>query len=166
MKISIIVAVSENNVIGVSNQLPWHLSNDLKYFKSITQGHSIIMGRKTYDSIGRPLPNRENIIITSSKAIFDSALIIKNSIDDAINYCKEKNLDEVFIIGGDTIYKQTIDIAHKIYYTKVHTVIENGNAFFPILEKEKWKLMTSLPLQLKDEKNEYNHTFETYERIV
>lgn len=163
MEISIIVATSKNNVIGVNNQLPWHLPADLKYFKSLTNGHPIIMGRKTYDSIGRPLPNRENIIITRDKNFTSNDLVIKDSIDEAIEQCK--NQDEVFIIGGDTIYKQTIDIATKLYITRVDTIIENGDAFFPEINVTEWE-KTSVEHFEKDEKNKFDYSFEVYVRIA
>ncbi len=166
MTISIIVAASENNVIGVNNDLPWRLSNDLKFFKQKTTGHSILMGRKTFDSIGKALPNRENIIITRNKNFEMDNCIVKNSIEEAILYCKEKNKDEIFIIGGDMIYKQSLHLANKIYLTRVHTEIKNGTAFFPVLENETWQKEIEIIHFKKDEKNEYDHSFETYFRIL
>jgi dihydrofolate reductase len=164
MKLSIIVAVSENNVIGIDNQLPWHLPADLKYFKNLTTGHTILMGRKTFESIGRPLPNRENIVITRDEQFQHEGIIIKHSIEDAIHYCRSK-MDEVFIIGGDTIYQQTISWVNRIYYTRVHVLIENGTAFFPELNMEEWKMVQS-DYFLKDEKNQYDYTFEVYDRML
>lgn len=163
LNISIIVATSKNNVIGVNNQLPWHLPADLKYFKSLTNGHSIIMGRKTYDSIGRPLPNRENIVITRDKKFTSNDLIIKHSIEEAIEHCNGQ--EEVFIIGGDTIYKQTLAIANKLYITRVDIVIENGDAFFPEINDEEWKKVSVEDYE-KDEKNKFDYSFEVYERIA
>jgi dihydrofolate reductase len=162
MTLSIIVAVSENHVIGVDNQLPWHLPADLKYFKSLTTGHPIIMGRKTFESIGRPLPNRENIVITRDLNFKHEGLVIKNTIEEAVNYCRHKD-EEIFIIGGDTIYKQMLPWVNTIYYTKVHTIIENGTAFFPVLNFEEWRMVKS-DYFVKDEKNEFDYTFEVYER--
>ncbi|MBK7763735.1 MAG: dihydrofolate reductase [Bacteroidetes bacterium] len=163
MEISIIVAVSKNQVIGVNNQLPWHLPADLKYFKNLTLHHPILMGRKTFDSIGRALPKRENIVITRNANFSNEGVMVKNSIDDAIEYCKENNYDEVFIIGGDTIYKQCLSIATKIYLTKVDIEIPNGNAFFPKLNDIEWELISSVDGEL-DEKNVLNHTFEVYQK--
>jgi dihydrofolate reductase len=163
VNISIIVATSKNNVIGVKNQLPWHLPADLKYFKSLTNGHSIIMGRKTYDSIGRPLPNRENIIITRDENFSSDDLIVTHSIEEAIQHCK--NQAEVFIIGGDTIYKQTLSIATKLYITRVDTMIEDGDAFFPEITDVNWKKVSEAHFE-KDEKNEFNYCFEVYERMT
>ena len=163
MKLSLIVAVSENQVIGRDNQLPWHLPADLKYFKSLTTGHTILMGRKTYESIGKPLPNRENIVITRDTSFKPEGVVVKHSLEDALHFCATKE-DEVFIIGGDSIYKQALSWANKIYYTRVHCILEDGNAFFPELNLEEWKLLSSTYL-VKDEKNEYDCTFEVYERI-
>ncbi len=163
MNISIIVAISTNHVIGVDNKLPWHLPADLQYFKTLTIGHPILMGRKTYDSIGRPLPNRENIIITQNRTFHSNNLIIKHSIEEAIDYCIEKGYEDVFIIGGDGIYKQTISIADTLYITRVDINIENGTAFFPEIDKDKWKLISS-DSRTKDDKNKYNYTFEVYEK--
>lgn len=163
MNISIIVATSKNNVIGLNNQLPWHLPADLKYFKSLTNGHSIIMGRKTYDSIGRPLPNRENIIITRDKNYSSAELVIKHSIEEAIQHCNGQ--EEVFIIGGDTIYKQTIAVATRLYITRVDTIIENGDAFFPEINNEEWENVSAEHFT-KDDKNKFDYSFEIYERIA
>ena len=121
MKISLLVAVSENNVIGVNNQLPWHLPADLQYFKQLTLEHTIIMGRKTFDSIGKPLPKRENIVITRNNSFKVDGVIAFQTIEDALAYCNNK--DEVFIIGGDEIFKQFVNRADFIYRTKVHTYI-------------------------------------------
>jgi dihydrofolate reductase len=162
MKVSIIVASSLNDVIGVNNQLPWHLPADLKYFKNLTTGHAIVMGRKTFDSIGRALPNRENIVITRSKKKSNESIIFAHSIEESLDYCNK--FDEVFIIGGDNIYQQTIGTANLIYRTKVHTIITAGEAFFPILDATIWQLSSS-DFHAKDDKNEFDYTFEIYERI-
>lgn len=163
MKISIIVAVSLNHVIGVDNQLPWHLPADLQYFKSLTLDHTIIMGRKTFESIGRPLPKRENMVITRDPDYVLENVVVMNSIEKAIEYCKNKEQEEVFIIGGDTIYKQTLALADQLYITKVDTLIENGTAFFPTIDLNEWQLLSSITHH-KDEKNQFDYTFEHYEK--
>jgi dihydrofolate reductase len=160
--ISLLVAVSENQVIGVNNQLPWHLPNDLKYFKKLTTGHTIIMGRKTFDSIGKPLPNRTNVVITRNKQFHVEGIICKHSITEALE--DNNSADEVFIIGGDTIYKQSLAYCDRVYLTRVHTIIANGDAFFPELKLDEWKL-TSSEEGILDEKNILPHTFEIYDRI-
>ena len=163
MTLSIIVAISTNNVIGTDNQLPWHLPADLQYFKSLTVDHPILMGRKTYDSIGRPLPKRTNIVITRDQSFHHDGLQITNSIDEAIDFCRAKNYDEVFIIGGDTIYNQTIHLADKLYITRVETHIENGTAFFPLIDMNQWKRISSEERK-SDEKNTMDMIFEVYEK--
>ena len=161
MKLSIVVACSTNDVIGINNQLPWYLPADLKFFKNTTNGHTIIMGRKTFESIGKPLPNRENIVISRAKNFEANGIIVKHSIEDAIDYCKQK--EEVFVIGGANIYAQILNKIDRIYLTRVHTIIENGDAFFSIKDTENWKLVSS-ETHTKDEKNIYDYTFEIYEK--
>lgn len=161
MNIAIIVAAAENNAIGIDNQLPWRLSADLKYFKALTTGHAIVMGRKTFDSIGKALPNRANIVITRSKNFSHDNIIVKHSIDEAIEYCNQ--FEQVFVIGGDTIYKQMLEVTETIYLTRVHTSISNADAFFPIIDLDIWKLIKS-EHHKKDDKNEFDYTFEVYQR--
>ncbi len=162
MTLSIIVAASFNRVIGVDNQLPWHLPADLKYFKSLTTNHTILMGRKTFASIGKPLPNRENIVITRDQNFHVDGVLCMHSIEEALAYCANKE-EEVFIIGGDTIYKQTLGLANKVYRTKVHTSIDDGTAYFPTLKVNEWDLISS-EYHEEDDKNEYDYTFEVYVR--
>ncbi|KXK43278.1 MAG: dihydrofolate reductase [Bacteroidetes bacterium OLB11] len=150
MNISIIVAVSENNVIGVQNQLPWHLPADLKYFKHLTTGYPIIMGRKTFDSIGKPLPNRENIVLTQNHLFAVDGVLTFHSVDEVLDYCKNKN--EVFVIGGNKIFKLFLNRSNTIYRTVVHTKIPNGDTFFSDINRDEWTLVKS-DFHTKDEKN-------------
>lgn len=159
-QISIVVAISENNAIGKDNQLLWHLPADLKHFKNITTGHTIIMGRKTYDSIGKPLPNRRNIIITRQNGLNIEGVEVVNSLDEALALCKTET--EVFVIGGAEIYKQAIAVSHRIYLTRVHQEFE-ADAFFPELDNETWKEIEKVD-HLPDEKNKFAYTFSTLER--
>ncbi len=147
VKISIIVAMAENRCIGKNNKMPWHISDDLKRFKSLTKGHHVIMGRKTFESItsylGKPLPNRENIVISRSEYLTDhDDVTIYKDIDLALKYAKAKaqkqKLDEIFIIGGAQIYTQTINQADQLYITKIHKSV-NGDAFFPAFKYDKWQ---------------------------
>ena len=163
MIISSIVAFSDNNVIGIDNELPWHLPNDLKYFKKSTSNHTIIMGRKTFESIGRPLPNRENIVITRNEKYKAEGTRCFNSISAAIKYCESKAKDEIFFIGGAQIYSECLSWTDKLYITRVHATINNGTAFFPELDWSKWTLQEQ-EKQPKDDKNLFDHTFETYLR--
>lgn len=160
MNVSLIVAVSRNNVIGKDNQLIWKLSADLKRFKSLTTGHSIIMGRKTFDSIGKPLPNRKSVIITRQADFVAEGCIVVNSLEEAL--AKTQDEEEVFIIGGGTIYKEAIAKADKIYYTKVHQDFD-GDTFFPPVNLQEWESVSRKDC-MPDEKNEYAYSFIDYKR--
>ena len=165
MIISLIAAVAENNVIGKNNNLPWHLPADMKYFRDTTMGHCVIMGRKNYESIPlkyRPLDGRTNIVVTRQKDFTAEDCIVVNSIERALDVAKEENETEVFIIGGADIYKQTIRIANKIHYTKIHHAFE-GDAFFPKID-DQWKLISKKDIQ-PDEKNKFPFSFCVYEKI-
>lgn len=134
-KLSIIVAMSSNHVIGANNTLPWHLTEDLKYFKSLTTGHTIIMGRKTYQSIGRPLPHRRNIVISRNTETSYEGMEVVHSIEDAFSITK--NDKKVFVIGGADIYKQVLDQVDLLYITEIKKSF-SGDAFFPEIDKSKW----------------------------
>ena len=164
MVVSAIVACSKNRAIGRENQIPWYLPADLKYFKKITSGHFVIMGRKTFESIGRPLPNRTNIIITHQKNFKAENCILFNSFLDAIEYANVHNQSEIFVIGGGEIYRQALAVCSKIYYTEVETEIEDATTFFPVLNEEDWS-KTYHEAYLADEKNLFNYSFNIYERI-
>ncbi|WP_449435306.1 dihydrofolate reductase [Pedobacter steynii] len=127
MMVSIVVAIAQNNAIGKNNQLLWHLPADLKHFKQITSGHTIIMGRKTYDSIGRPLPNRRNIVITRNMGLTIEGAEVVTTLEDALALCD--NEDEVFIVGGAQIYEQALAKTHRIHLTTVHQNYD-GDTFF------------------------------------
>ena len=134
-KLSIIVAMSSNRAIGINNTLPWHLSEDLKHFKSLTTGHTIIMGRKTYESIGKPLPNRRNIVVTRNLNTFYDGVEIVHSLEDAFSI--SSNDEEVFIIGGSNIYEQSLNLVKHLYITEITKAFE-GDAFFPEIDKSLW----------------------------
>jgi len=133
--LSIIVAMSSNRVIGVNNTLPWHLREDLKHFKSLTVGHTIIMGRKTYDSIGRALPNRRNIVISRNTEVSCEGSEVVHSIEDAFSI--SKNDGEVFVIGGSNIYEQALHLVDHLYITEIKKSF-SGDAFFPEINKSIW----------------------------
>jgi dihydrofolate reductase len=159
---TIVVAMGEKNEIGFENKLLWHLPTDLKHFKDITSGHPIIMGRKTYESIGKPLPNRTNIVISRKKNWFEEGVLIVGSIKEAVKFAKK--IDEnVFIIGGGNIYEQTIEIVDKLEVTLVKTDLE-ADTFFPKIDTKIWK-KTSEICHEKDEKNQYDFCFQTFEKI-
>ncbi|MFP4046634.1 MAG: dihydrofolate reductase [Bacteroidales bacterium] len=159
--LSMIVAAAENNAIGKDNKLLWHLPDDLKHFKNTTKGHHIIMGRKTFESNGRPLPKRTNIIITKNKDFTADGCLIVHSIDEALEIAKNDN--EPFIIGGETIYRQAMPLAERIYLTRVHTEIE-GDTFFPEIDENEWE-EKSREYHEKDEKHPYPFSIITLERI-
>jgi dihydrofolate reductase len=163
MIVSIIVATSLNHAIGKDNQLLWHLPADLKFFKTTTMGCPVIMGRKTFQSIGRTLPGRRNVVITRDKNFnsdnqFD--LTVVGSIDEA--FVKLHTEKEVFIIGGGEIYKQSIDSVDTIYITLVHTIID-GDVYFPEIDKSNFDLVWE-EKHLADEKNKFDFTFQKFER--
>jgi dihydrofolate reductase len=161
MTISLIVAASTNNVIGVNNQLPWHLPNDLKFFKNLTWAMPVVMGRRTFESMGKALPGRLNIVITTKKdASFENAVDV-GSVKDALFVAEEGDYKEVFIIGGGQIFNEVLSKAGKVYLTRVHTTLE-GDVFFPELDKE-WKLVWSEDHN-KDEKHKFDYTFQRWER--
>jgi dihydrofolate reductase len=155
--IKIIVAMSNNRVIGNNNELIWKLSSDLKRFKELTTGHPVVMGRKTYESIGRPLPNRRNIIITRNLEYEVEACETVSSLEEALLLSN----NDCFIIGGGEIYKQSLEVADKIYLTLVHKDFE-GDTSFPELGKE-WATIDTKDFKA-DEKNEYNYSFIEYDR--
>lgn len=163
MKLSIIVAISENNVIGKDNALLWRLSGDMQFFKRTTTGHHIIMGRKTFESLGkRLLPNRTSIVISRNQEYeMPEGGILASSIENAIS--KVLNETEAFILGGEQVYKSAIQFVDKLYVTRVHHSFD-GDAFFPEIDAKQWKLVSE-EHHCADEKNEYDYTFETYERV-
>ena len=163
MIISAIVATDINNVIGKDNDIPWRLPADLKYFKRRTLNHHIIMGRKTFESIGRPLPKRTNIIVTRNPFYIASNCLVTSSIQEALQIAKDNGEEEVFIIGGGEIYRQSIAFCNRVYLTYVDTIIENGEVFFPELPTEEWEEVSSETHQ-PDEKNEFTYTFKVLER--
>lgn len=159
--IKLIVAFSENRAIGKGNKLLWKLSNDLKRFKELTLNHPIIMGRKTFESLPKTLPNRQNIVITSQPEKLPNSVFGVKNIQDAFNLAKTFT-EDFFIIGGGEIYKQTLPLADVLEITLVHTTIE-GDTFFPEFDENDFELTTSKK-HLKDEKNEFDYTFLTYKR--
>ncbi|WP_053366875.1 dihydrofolate reductase [Bacillus sp. FJAT-27245] len=159
--ISFIWAMDKNMVIGKDNKLPWHLPEDLKFFKKSTMGHPIAMGRKTYESIGRPLPGRENIIITRNPGFSAEGCTVMNSIDEFLEYSKNKD-EEYFVIGGAEIFKEMFPVADKLYITLIHDEFP-GDTFFPEFDLDQWVLLFS-EKGPTDEKNPYDYEFRIYGR--
>lgn len=158
--IIIIAAVSENNALGKNNDLLWHLPNDFKRFKEITSGHHIIMGRKTFESFPKPLPNRTHVIITRQKNFKHEGCIVVEDLKKAIAACP--NDKDLYIIGGGEIYKQTISFADQLDITRVHHIFE-ADVFFPDIDPEIWEL-TSETFQSKDERHLFDYSFQTFVR--
>lgn len=162
--ISIVVAQAHNRVIGKKNDLPWYLPADLKHFKELTAGHTVIMGRKTFDSIyarlGGPLPNRKNIIITRDKNFTAKGAIITHSLKDALQAATDK---EVFIIGGAQIFEQAMPYVERVHLTQVDAEI-TGDVYMPELHPEEWRQIAMQKHQ-KDEKNPYDYSFLTLARM-
>ncbi|WP_257667684.1 dihydrofolate reductase [Parapedobacter tibetensis] len=159
--LSIIVAAAENNAIGKDNELLWHLPNDLKFFKQTTTGHPIIMGRKTFDSVGKPLPHRRNIIITRQPDYVIEGAEVVQSLEEAVACCKGRT--EVFIVGGAEIYRQALPLVSRVYLTRVHASME-GDRYFPELDENEWVLVSS-ESHLPDERHAHGYTFMVYERM-
>jgi dihydrofolate reductase len=162
MKISLLVAADENNVIGKDNKLPWNLPADLKYFKNLTWSMPVLMGRKTFESVGKPLPGRRNIVITHNKAWTAVGAEVAHTIKEAIAMAKESDVKEIFVIGGAEIFKEVLPQANRIYLTRIHHLFE-GDAFLPEINKAEWRLVKNIDCK-KDEKNPYDYSFQTWER--
>jgi dihydrofolate reductase len=162
MTISLVVAASENNVIGKDNRLLWHLPNDMKFFKNTTWGMPVIMGRKTYESLGKPLAGRTNIIMTRDAAWSAPGTKVTSNMEEAMQLAAETDAKEVFVIGGGEIFKQVLPQANRVYLTRVHTSIE-GDTFFPELPQKDWQLLTQLDFAA-DAKHKYGYSFQVWQR--
>lgn len=162
-KISIIVAADQNNGIGKDNNLLCYLPNDLKYFKSVTEGHPVIMGRKTFESLPKgALPNRRNIVITRNKDLHFDRCEMCSSIEEAVALCKDE--PEAFIIGGGSIYRKAIMLADKLYLTRIHHSFDDVDTFFPELDTTQWTEISKED-HLADEKHKYDYSFITFNKI-
>ena len=162
MFLSHLVAADENNIIGGNNTLPWHLPNDLKYFKNRTWGMPVIMGRKTYESVDKPLPGRRNIVITSNNEWQREDVFTAANLQSAIEIAGETDAKEIFIIGGGEIFKQSIDLINRIYLTRVHANVQ-GDIYYPQFNKSQWRLDSAKRFEA-DEKHQYAYTFEVWEK--
>ncbi|RFB16869.1 dihydrofolate reductase [Bacillus sp. HNG] len=160
--ISLLLAMDKNQLIGKDNDLPWRLPADLAYFKRVTMGHPIIMGRKTYDSIGRPLPGRENIIVTRDTSYKAEGCKVIHSIDEIVKMSEETE-QELFVIGGAEIFKEILPYSDRLYITVIDEEFE-GDTYFPAFDKAEWQVI-SKEKGIKDEKNPYEYTFLVYEKI-
>jgi dihydrofolate reductase len=165
MRVSIIAALSTNNAIGRDNGLPWRQSTDLKRLKALTMGHHMIMGRKTYESVGRPLPGRITIVITRSEDYHPAGVTIVHSVEEALRLAKEAHDEEPFIAGGAEIFRHAMPRVDRMYLTRIHAEVE-GDAFFPEFDDvAEWQLTDSEHFEA-DEKNQYPFSFLTYDRAA
>ena len=158
--ISLIAAMDENRLIGIDNRLPWQLPADLQYFRQVTMGKPILMGRKTYESIGRPLPGRMNIVLTSDPAFTADGCTVVHSVEEALNAAAGN--DEVMVIGGASVYRHMLPIAQRLYMTLVHAQFE-GDTHFPVIEPDEWREVERVD-HPADERNAYHYSFVRYQR--
>jgi dihydrofolate reductase len=166
LRVSILVAMASNRVIGQKNALPWHLPADLKHFKSLTMGHGIVMGRKTFESIGRPLPGRLNVVITRQKNYLVDGALVVHSIDEALQICKNNKAinGEGFIIGGAKLYQQTLSLCHRMYITEIQQCFD-GDTFFPTFDPDEW-VEAAREKHSSDNGNELAYDFVMLDRKV
>lgn len=158
--ISLVVAMTENRVIGRDGGMPWRLSHDLKRFKKLTMGHHLLMGRKTYESIGRPLPGRTTVVISRTASYDDPSIRCARSLEQAIEFARED--EEIFITGGAQIYELALPLVGRMHVTKIHCQIE-GDTYFPAVDWEQWQRVDQ-EHHTADDKNDYDYSFLTYER--
>ena len=163
MIISLVVAAGKNNAIGLQGKIPWNLPNDLKHFKNVTWGMPVIMGRKTFDSLGKPLAGRKNIVITRQAAWEAEGTVVVKTMDDALFLVKEADVKEAMVIGGGEIFKMVFEKAGRIYLTRVDAEPE-ADAFFPVIDPKQWYLVSQKNYEA-DEKHAYNYSFQIWERI-
>lgn len=165
--LALIAAVAENGVIGRDNQLPWRLTTDLKRFKAVTWGKPIIMGRKTYESIGRPLPGRTTIVLTRDPGFRVDGVLVARDLDQALDMAdaaaERMRASEIMVAGGADIYAQTIDLADRLYLTTVHTAIE-GDAVFPPIDEAEWRVILTDRLRASD-RDQFATTYRVLDRI-
>ncbi len=166
MKISLIAAVAKNGVIGRDNDMPWHLPDDFAFFKRKTSHHPIIMGRKSLDALGKPLPNRTNIVITRNLDFTAEGVTVVHTLDDAVTEAKKAagTTNEIFVIGGAEIYKLAIPLATTLYLTEIHQTYE-GDAYFPTFDKNEWQEVSRRP-HPSDERHKVSFDFVEYEIII
>ena len=166
IRLSLVVAVSENGVIGRAGALPWRLPSELKAFRRLTMGKPLVMGRKTFASLGAPLDGRDNIVVTRDKAFKARGALVAHAFDEALALAKDcarrRRADEIMVLGGAEIFSMALPIADRVYRTKVHANI-NGDTFFPELDKREWRVAATTPAA-RDPRDEFPWTFEVLER--
>ncbi len=163
MTISAIAAYSTNRAIGVKNKLPWHLPADMKYFMRTTKGHHVLMGRKTYESMGQPLKNRTNIVLTSDLDYSAPGIQVVQSIQEGIELARNNGEEELFIIGGEQVYRQSLPLLDKMYLTEIDLYIPHADAFYPTFLTDQWELIDEQAFDA-DDRNPYAYTFRVYKK--
>ncbi|KIL39163.1 dihydrofolate reductase [Gordoniibacillus kamchatkensis] len=164
MTISLLLAMDRNRGIGVDNKLPWRLPADLAYFKRLTTGHTVLMGRRTYESIGKPLPNRHNVVVTRDRSYRAEGCEIVHDLEEALRRYEGKGGDELFVIGGGEIFNAALPVADKLYITYIDHEFA-ADTFFPAVDENAWQLVSREP-GVKDERNPYDYEFRVYERRI
>lgn len=163
MIISFVVAAANNNAIGKDNHLLWHLPNDMKYFKNVTWGMPVVMGRKTYEELGKALPGRKNIVLTRQPGWEADGVIPVKNFEDALFLAKEMDVKEVMVIGGGEIYRSVFEKANRIHMTRVDASFENADTFFPVIDPKVWHLVSQKNYEA-DKKHNYNYSFQVWEK--
>ncbi|TCT25512.1 dihydrofolate reductase [Melghiribacillus thermohalophilus] len=160
--ISLLVAMDQNRLIGRNNQLPWHLPEDLRYFKKTTMGHTIVMGRKTFESIGKPLPGRENMVMSRNRNFQPEGCVVIHSWEPVMERNSRNPDQEIFVIGGQRLFEQAIAFADRMYITEIDEQFE-GDTYFPAFDPSEWQLISKTKGK-KDDQNPYDYSFCVYER--
>ena len=163
MIISAIVAYGNNREIGENNQIPWYLPNDLKWFKKTTLNHHVLMGRKNFESMGKPLPKRTNIVVTRNPFFLATGCLVVHSVEEGIELALSHEVDELFIIGGEQIYRYCIPFYDKLYLTEIDIDVPNADTFFPEIDLSNFTCLSSTHYP-KDENNKYDHTINVFEK--
>ncbi|WP_096436735.1 dihydrofolate reductase [Alteribacter populi] len=158
--ISMIAAMDENNLIGVNNELPWSLPNDLAFFKRVTTGHTVVMGRKTYESIGKALPNRRNVVISRNTRFQAEGVEVVTDLEDVKNLASQN--EEIMILGGQKIFEQLMEDTDRLYITRVHHSFD-GDTYFPSFSEQEWEITETYEGKV-DDRNQFPHTFYVYDR--
>ncbi len=165
MKLSAILAMDRNRAIGKNNQLPWHLPEDLKFFKRTTLGKPVLMGRKTYESLGKPLKDRLNIVVSHQKGLdLPEGVLLCHNLQEGIAHMQKQEVEEGFIIGGGKIFAESMDLLDRLYLTLVDTEIDDADVFFPQVDHSQWKLVWEEKHQA-DDRHQYDYVFQQLERV-
>jgi len=164
MIVTLVVAAANNNAIGKDNKLLWHMPNDMKYFKNVTWGMPVVMGRKTFEALGKALRGRKNIVLTQQAGWNAEGVVAVKTFEDAKFLVKQMDMKEMMVIGGGEIYRSTIDQADRIHITRIDAEFEDADTFFPVIDPQTWKLVSQKNHEA-DAKHKYNYSFQVWEKI-